>query len=157
LPTIRHYEDACDHAQVVELWSSVFGYEAAHNEPSLSIAKKLAVHDGLFFVATHGGRVVGTVMAGYDGHRGSLNSVAVHPAMRGSGLGSELVRHAEAALSALGCMKINLLLLSTNAATAAFYTSLGYVVEPRLSMGRVLHENVPLGGAADSVTGSTEC
>lgn len=155
--TIRQYDHTCDHAQVVDLWKSVFGYEAAHNEPTLSIAKKLAVQDGLFFVAMQDAKVLGTVMAGYDGHRGSLYSVAVHPDARGCGLGSQLVRHAEEALIALGCMKINLLLLSSNAATAAFYASLGYLIEPRVSMGKVLHANVPNGGAKDSHLGSTEC
>jgi hypothetical protein len=56
---------------------------------------------------------------------------------------SELVRHAERALSAAGCMKINLQVLSSNEATAAFHRSLGYGVEPRISTGRVLRENVP--------------
>jgi ribosomal protein S18 acetylase RimI-like enzyme len=81
-------------------------------------------------------------MAGYDGHRGWLYAIAVHPDWRRSGLGSRLVRHAERALAGLGCMKINLQLLATNSATVDFYESIGYVVEPRVSMGKVLHENV---------------
>jgi ribosomal protein S18 acetylase RimI-like enzyme len=83
-------------------------------------------------------------MAGYDGHRGWLYAIAVHPECRRTGLGSLLVRHAERALASIGCMKINLQLLATNEATAAFYRSLGYAVEPRISMGKVLHENVPV-------------
>ena len=51
MPTIRQYQDATDRVQVVELWKIAFGYETAHNEPNLSISKKLAVNDGLFFVA----------------------------------------------------------------------------------------------------------
>ena len=81
-------------------------------------------------------------MAGYDGHRGWLYAIAVHPDWRRSGLGSRLVRHAERALAGLGCMNINLQLLATNSATVDFYESIGYVVEPRVSMGTVLHENV---------------
>ena len=77
-------------------------------------------------------------MAGYDGYRGWLYSVAVAPTKRHRGLGSSVVHHAEKALAALGCMKINLQLLATNEATAAFYKSVGYSVEPRLSMGKVL-------------------
>lgn len=145
---IRQYEDSTDRAQVIELWRTVFGYETAHNEPSLAISKKVATNDGMFFVAREGLNVIGTVMAGYDGHRGWLYAVAIHPERRRSGLGSRLVRFAEVALSGVGCMKINLQLLATNEATAAFYKSLGYSVEPRVSMGKVVHTNVPANSGA---------
>jgi len=139
--SIRQYEDSTDRAHVIDLWRNIFGYETAHNEPTLVISKKIVTNDGMFFVATEGASIVGTVMAGYDGHRGWLYAVAVHPVHRCNGLGSRLVRFAEAALTEVGCMKINLQLLATNEATAAFYKSLGYSVEPRLSMGKVLHTN----------------
>jgi ribosomal protein S18 acetylase RimI-like enzyme len=138
MPTIRQYQDVTDRSQVVELWRHVFGYETAHNEPNLSISKKLATNDGLFFVAAEDSEILGTVMAGYDGHRGWLYSVAVHPSKRQLGLGSLMVQHAEKALADLGCLKINLQLVASNEATAAFYQSLGYSVEPRISMGKVL-------------------
>jgi ribosomal protein S18 acetylase RimI-like enzyme len=138
MPSIRQYQDATDRVQVVELWRNVLGYETAHNEPNLAITKKLATHDGLFFVAAEDSEILGTVMAGYDGHRGWLYSVAVHPSKRQLGLGSLLVQHAEKALADLGCLKINLQLVASNEATAAFYESMGYAVEPRISMGKVL-------------------
>ncbi len=138
MATIRQYNDSTDRVQVVELWQKVFGYETAHNEPNLAISKKIATNDGLFFVAVENTDVVGTIMAGYDGHRGWLYSVAVDPKMRLNGLGSSLVQHAEKALAELGCMKVNLQLLATNEATANFYKSIGYLVEPRLSMGKLL-------------------
>lgn len=137
------YSDAAHRQQVSQLWSTVFGYETAHNAPGLAIDKKLAVQDGLFFVAVAGADVVGTVMAGYDGHRGWLYAVAVHPAHQGRGLGKSLVRHAEAALTERGCMKINLQLLASNERVAAFYASLGYAVEPRISMGKLIDGNIP--------------
>ncbi len=140
---IRQYDDSADRAQVIELWRTVFGYEAAHNEPARSISKRLANGDALFFVATEGPKVSGTVMACYDGHRGWLYAVAVNPQLQRSGLGRRLVRAAEEALTTLGCMKVNLQLLASNEATAAFYKSLGYTVEPRVSMGKILHNNVP--------------
>jgi ribosomal protein S18 acetylase RimI-like enzyme len=138
MATIREFDDATDREQVVALWRVVFGYESAHNEPSLSIAKKLDANDRLFFVADEDGEILGTAMAGYDGHRGWLYTIAVRPDSRRTGLGARLVRHAEAALASLGCMKVNLQLLASNEATVAFYTSLGYSVEPRISMGKVL-------------------
>jgi ribosomal protein S18 acetylase RimI-like enzyme len=143
MSVIRKYVDSTDRSEVIALWRDAFGYETAHNEPSLAIEKKLGANDGLFFVAESEGTVVGTVIAGYDGHRGWLYSVAVRKELRRSGLGSSLVHHAERALAAAGCMKVNLQVLSSNEATAAFYESLGYGVERRISMGKVLGENVP--------------
>ncbi|MCF5066508.1 GNAT family N-acetyltransferase, partial [Pseudomonas syringae] len=102
---IGPYRDRQHRAQVVALWQQAFGYDTAHNLPSLAIDKKLAVNDGLFFVATDKKTVIGTILAGYDGHRGWLYSVAVHTDYRRHGLGSSLVRYAEQALTALGCMK----------------------------------------------------
>jgi len=135
---IRHYDDTSDRLQVVQLWQLIFGYDTAHNEPNLSISKKIAFNDGLFFVAAEDTQIVGTVMAGYDGHRGWLYSVAVHPNKRHNGIGSSLVRHAETSLANLGCMKVKLQILETNEETAAFYRSLGYSIEPNVSMGKLL-------------------
>jgi len=138
LQEVRQYDDTTDKVQVVELWQKVFGYETAHNDPNLTISKKLAVNDGLFFVAVENSQIVGTIMAGYDGHRGWLYSVAVDPNKRLNGLGSLLVHHAEAELEKLGCLKVKLQILAINQSTAAFYESLGYAVEPNISMGKLL-------------------
>jgi len=135
---IRQYDDTSDRQQVVELWRHVFGYETAHNDPHLTISKKIAVNDGLFFVAVENAQIIGTIMAGYDGHRGWIYSVAVHPSKRLSGVGSSLVHHAENSLAQLGCMKIKLQILKTNESTASFYASLGYEIEPNISMGKLL-------------------
>jgi ribosomal protein S18 acetylase RimI-like enzyme len=141
--SIIEYSDEKFRHQVIQLWENVFGYETAHNTPSLAIDKKLAVRDGLFFLALAEGSVVGTILAGYDGHRGWLYSVAVHPFYRKQGLGTSLVRYAEQALTLRGCMKINLQIVSGNQSVAAFYTSLGYAAEQRVSMGKIIGSNVP--------------
>ena len=149
---ITPFDNGMHRSQVTEVWRACFGYETAHNEPGLVIDKKLAMHDGLLFVAVAAGdaagEVVGTVMAGYDGHRGWLYSVAVSPAHRKLGIGRQLVAHAEQALTSLGCRKINLQLLQSNAVVAAFYASMGYVVEPRISMGKLVRETIPVQGLA---------
>ena len=135
---IRVYDDATDRVQFIALWNAVFSYTSPHNLPEVSIDLKLRADDGLFFVAVQGGQVVGTVLSGYDGHRGWLYSVAVAPEARNRGLGTRMVRHAEQAMVARGCLKINLQILESNAAVVAFYERLGYVVEPRINMGRRL-------------------
>jgi ribosomal protein S18 acetylase RimI-like enzyme len=100
------------------------------------IRQKLAYQRELFFVGECDGAIVGTVLAGYDGHRGWLYSVAVHPAYQRRGFGTALIRRAEGALAAIGARKINLQVRTSSATVLAFYRSLGYDVEERISMGK---------------------
>lgn len=127
-----------DAPDVMALWTSVFGYDAPHNDPATSIRNKMAVQPELFFVAVADGRLVGTVMGGYDGHRGWMYSLAVAPEFRRRGVGGMLVRHLERALAVRGCLKMNLQVQASNAEVAAFYEKLGYRIEPRISMGKRL-------------------
>src|SRR2546423_5601373 len=136
--TISPYSDAAHRSQVVTLWKTVFAYDTSHNEPSLVIDRKLEVNDQLFFVALVGDSVVGTIMAGYDGHRGWIYSVAVAPSHRRQGIGSQLVAVAEQSLTDKGCLKINLQIREGNESVAGFYSSLGYSVEKRISMGKCI-------------------
>jgi ribosomal protein S18 acetylase RimI-like enzyme len=141
--TIRPFEES-DRAGVIALWTEVFPAPAPHNDPPRVIDQKLALQRELFFVAETSGAVVGTVMAGYDGHRGWLYTVAVDPRHRRRGIGAALVRRAEAALRELGALKINLQVRTSNAGVVAFYEKLGYRVEELLSMGKRL----PIEGGA---------
>ncbi|MDH3582755.1 MAG: GNAT family acetyltransferase [Phycisphaerae bacterium] len=127
-----------DHASVVALWVAVFPDSTGRNEPNGAIERKVAVDDGLFFVAEDAGVVIGTVLAGYDGHRGWLYSLAVAPDRRRRGIATQLVRHAEGALTQLGCPKLNLQVRAENAEVVAFYESLGFHIEPRISLGKLL-------------------
>jgi ribosomal protein S18 acetylase RimI-like enzyme len=138
---LTNYNDRAHREQVVALWKTVFAYETAHNRPDLVIDKKLAVNDDLFFVGLADNKVVGTVMAGYDGHRGWIYSVAVSPAHRREGIGSQLVSHAERALIAKGTVKINLQIMQGNETVTAFYAALGFSVEKRISMGKPIPQN----------------
>ena len=139
---IRAFEEGEHRAKVVDLWVGVFGYQDARNDPALVIDKKVAVRDGLFLVATDGDQVLGTVMAGYDGHRGWIYSLAVEPERRREGIGSRLLEGAEAELRALGCVKINLQILGDDEVVKGFYRRNGYNVEDRTSMGKEIPENV---------------
>lgn len=141
--TIIPYDDATHRGQVIVLWETVFGYDTPHNKPGLAIDKKLAVNDDLFFVAVEGGSVAGTVMAGYDGHRGWIYSVAVLPSHRRKKIGSQLMSFAEQALTDRGCVKINLQIMDGNERVAAFYSALGYSVEKRINMSKRILKNIP--------------
>src|SRR5688572_18066934 len=104
---IRTFEPA-DESAVVALWTAVFAYQAPHNDPATVIRHKRAVQPDLFFVALLDGVPVGTVMGGYDGHRGWVYSLAVSPTARRRGVGTALMRHVERELAARGCPKVNL-------------------------------------------------
>jgi ribosomal protein S18 acetylase RimI-like enzyme len=134
---IRTFREA-DSTAVAALWATVFPDDPPHNAPDIVIPKKLAVQPELFFVAEDDGQIAGTIMAGYDGHRGWLYTVAVDPKLRRRGLGTALVRHAERALQALGCPKVNLQVRASNAEVVAFYQAVGYSVEERISMSKRL-------------------
>jgi ribosomal protein S18 acetylase RimI-like enzyme len=140
---IRRFDQLADTPQVIALWRQVLNYSSPHNAPQLAIDKKVAAGDGLLFVAEVDGKIVGTVMAGYDGHRGWLYSLAVLPEYRKQSIGSRLVKHAEKHLVELGCPKINLQIMKGNEQVEAFYHKLGYETEPRISMGKKIISNVP--------------
>ena len=124
---------------VEALWEACFPDDPQRNRAAVAIPAKLAENDGLFFVAEGpAGEVQGTILAGYDGHRGWLYAVAVDLKLRQRGVGRALVEHACAELAARGCGKVNLQVRDGNEAAAAFYDDLGFVREPRISFGRVL-------------------
>ncbi len=131
-----------DATAVLDLWRAVFPEYAdpsrPQRDPAASIARKLAFGDGLFWLAEREGRVVGTAMAGWDGHRGWLYSVGVHPEARRAGIGARLVAEAERALVARGCPKVNLQVLAENPAAAEFWRRLGYTQDAVLPFGKRL-------------------
>lgn len=132
---------AQDLDQVVALWQAVFGYTEARNAPAAVLAAYNQGGCGGLFVARSAGRsrdVAGTIMAGYDGHRGFLYRLAVAPPMRGRGIGRALVEAALQHLRALGCMKVNLQVHADNSGAVAFWHALGFAEEARISFGRGL-------------------
>jgi len=134
---VRPYRDS-DEPAVVALWERLFPDARAWNQPAAYIRRKLAVQRELFLVGALDGRAVATVLAGYDGVRGWVYHLAVAPEHRRHGYGRTMMAAAEARLRALGCPKINLQIMRTNAEVVRFYERLGYAVEDRVSMGRAL-------------------
>jgi ribosomal protein S18 acetylase RimI-like enzyme len=133
-------------AGVDALWRANFPDDPPYNRASASIPAKLAFQPDLFLVALDAGAVVGAIMAGYDGHRGWLYSVSVHRSHRRAGVGVSLVREAERRLRALGCIKINVQVRTTNSQVVAFYQSLGFEIEPRISLGKTVAADMPEDG-----------
>src|SRR5262245_25161549 len=123
---------------VKTLWQEAFPDDPPWNKAEVAIPAKLVVQPQLFLVALDGDLVIGSVMAGYDGHRGWLYAVAVLNARRRQGIGAALVRGAEDCLRSMGCSKINLQVRARNAVVIEFYKRLGYMIEERTSMGKRL-------------------
>lgn len=137
---IRTYQ-ADDEPSVIALWQDVLADDAPHNNPKLAIRKKIAVGDDLLFVALLDSAVVGTVMGGYDGHRGWIYSLAVSREFQRQGIATALMSHLEKSLAKLGCLKINLQVRATNEAVIEFYEKRQYQNEARVSMGKRLYDD----------------
>lgn len=133
---IRPFKPA-DTQDVCALWTRVFGYAEARNAPEKVLSDKLR-WDGRLIVAEESGAIIGTLMLGYDGHRGWLYRLAVDEGARRRGVGRGLVREAEQLLTALGCAKVNLQLHEHNDAGLRFWRSVGYGREARIDMGKDL-------------------
>ena len=137
---IRPYAES-DESGVVELWRVVFPDAPEWNDPAGDIQRKLVVQRDLFLVASSRSRIIGTAMGGYDGHRGWIYYVAVHPGCRMRGVGTALVAAVEQGLMGMGCPKVNLQVRASNGEAVRFYHRQGYSVEERVSMGKRLRSD----------------
>jgi ribosomal protein S18 acetylase RimI-like enzyme len=138
---VRSYAPS-DESAVIALWQAC-GLTRPWNDPRKDIARKMAVQPELFLVGTEDGRIIASVMAGYDGHRGSVNYLAVSPTHQGRGFGKQLMRHVEEVLTALGCPKINLMVRGTNQEVIAFYDRLEFARDDVVSLGKRLIPDLP--------------
>lgn len=127
-----------DTEAVVQLWNDC-GLTRPWNDPYKDIGRKCSVSPELFWVGTDAsGQLMATIMVGYDGHRGWINYLAVHPAHQRQGHARQLMQRAEQALFELGCPKLNLQVREGNEAVITFYESLGYTDDKTVSMGKPL-------------------
>ena len=137
--TVRPFTLA-DVEAVVDLWTRC-GLVRPWNDPRKDIARKLRVQPELFLVAELDGVLAATVMAGYDGHRGWINYLAVDPAARRRGLGRALMGEAERLLRERGCPKINLQVRSENREVIAFSERIGFAQDAVTSLGKRLEKD----------------
>ena len=144
---IRPFEPA-DEEPVVALWQAC-GLTRPWNDPHKDIARKLTEQPELFLVAEErvvgakDGRISAVAMAGFEGHRGWINYLAVDPERQGAGIGRELVEHVEALLLARGCPKVSVQVREGNDDALAFYRALGFDPDRSVSLGKRLIEDGP--------------
>ncbi len=134
--TIRAFS-ADDRNDVIKLWSEC-GLVVPQNNPQLDIERKMQVNSEWFLVGEIGGKIIATCMAGYEGHRGWINYLAVSPQYRRQGLAARLMREAEKILQNAGCPKINLQVRTSNKDVIEFYKSAGFRKDDVISMGKRL-------------------
>ena len=135
--SVRIYQ-ASDKKDVIKLWKLTFPADPPWNTPTDVIRNKLAFQPDWFFVCHCDGKLVGTVLAGYDGVRGWVQKVAADPDYRRRGIASLLMSTAERALRDVGCPKLNLQARAENASAIEFYKNAGYETEDRVSMSKHL-------------------
>ena len=133
---IRPFQLA-DEAAVIDLWRRCDLIRPL-NDPFKDIQRKLAVQPELFLLGEIDGTLVASAMAGYEGHRGWINYLAVCPERRRQGLARQLMQHIEEKMLALGCPKLSLLVRNTNHEALAFYERLGYQIDASVSLGKRL-------------------
>lgn len=136
---IRPYMDS-DEKGVIQLWHNC-NLVVPWNDPKLDIERKLKVNPDLFLVGLIEGKIIATVMGGYEGHRGWINYLAVSPEIRQKGVGRRIVEKVEAKLSKLGCPKINIQIRSSNQDAIEFYGKIGFSEDDVISMGKRLADD----------------
>jgi ribosomal protein S18 acetylase RimI-like enzyme len=133
---IRAYQST-DETAVIDLWNRC-GLVRPQNNPRADIQRKLEVAPELFLVGVLGSEIIATAMAGYEGHRGWINYLAVSPGQQLHGHGCRIMEHAERLLRERGCPKINLQVRAANKEAVEFYKSIGFSIDDVLSMGKRL-------------------
>ena len=131
---IRPFKEG-DEEALVSLWN-MCKLTVPWNNPYKDIARKLKVQSELFLMGYLEDKLIASIMAGYDGHRGWINYFAVHPDFQSMGYGKQLMDNVENKLSELGCPKINLQIREGNDKALSYYQKLGFVEENRINMGK---------------------
>ena len=133
---IRPFQDH-DTSAVISLWQAC-GLTRPWNDPAKDIERKLTVQPDLFLIGELGGRIIASAMGGYDGHRGNVYYLGIHPDHQGRGDGAAIMSALEARLLAMGCPKVNLLVRGGNQTVEGFYATLGYERQDAGSYGKRL-------------------
>ena len=126
-----------DRKKVIDLWRKV-GIIRITNDPENDIERKLKHSPDFFLVAEVDGIIAGSVMIGYEGHRGWIYYLGVLPEYQRSKIGTELMRKAEEILRRHNCPKINLMVRRSNHGVIDFYKKIGFVEDEVICIGKRL-------------------
>ena len=138
---IREYQES-DEKDVIELWFKCDLVLSGSN-PKRDIERKLKVDRDLFLVGNVNGKIIASVMGGYEGHRGCVNLLAVDPEYRRGGYGRSMMKAVEQRIKEKGCSRINLQVRSANKGVIEFYQAIGYTDDNVVGLGKRLKEDEP--------------
>lgn len=127
---------------VVDLWRKC-NLVVPQNDPIEDIQKKVEFQPEFFFIGLLDDKVIGSIMVGYEGHRGWINYLAVTPEYQRRGYGEQLVQKSIDELRKMGCLKVNLQVRNTNTAVINFYKHLGFKDDNVTSLGLRLKTATP--------------
>ena len=132
-------EPACpwDRDTTIALWEAA-GLTRPWNDPGTDFDNALANPTSDVLLAREGGDLLGSVMVGFDGHRGWVYYLAAAPTHRKRGIGRALMNAAEDWLRQLGCSRIRLMVRDDNPAAREFYEAVGFDVQGVITLGRTL-------------------
>ncbi len=122
---------------MVALWRSA-GLTRPWNDPDTNFNLALSNPTSTIFLARDNIGLSGSIMVGFDGHRGWVYYLAIDPDQRGRGIGRTLMAAAERWLLKLGCPKIQLMVRTDNSGVKAFYFAIGYEEQEVITFGRGL-------------------
>jgi len=117
-----------DYTPAYSLWQATDGVCLDEEDSLDGITLYLRRNQGLCFVATVDGRLVGTVLCGHEGRRGILRHLVVAPDFRGKGIAKALVDHSRSALAREGIRKCNTFVLDSNVEGRQFWEHTGWCV-----------------------------
>lgn len=124
-PTLRLAADA-DVDALIDFWLVAGENDGRPADHPAAVRRQLVRDPDALLVAELDGRIVGTVIAGWDGWRAHLYRLAVHPSYRRQGIGALLLAHAEDRLRALGATRLDAMVLDGNDLGAAAWVAAGY-------------------------------
>ena len=137
---IRAFQSS-DQPAVILLWEKC-DLLRPWNDPAKDIRRKLEIQPEMFIVGVLNEELVATAMAGYEGHRGWVNYLAVAPEHQGKGFGRAIMAEAEKLLEQAGCPKVNVQVRGTNSSAIDFYRRIGYRIEDVVGLGkRIEHDD----------------
>ena len=136
---IREFNLSDDYPGAFELWkNSGAGISVARSDSQNEIQKKLNYSPELFLIAEMSGKLIGTVIGGFDGRRGMIYHLAVSKQFQKQGVGKMLMSEIESRLRSKGCLKSYLMVTKENTQVINYYQNMGWNVMDVCVMGKEL-------------------
>ena len=118
-------------AEILSLWQSAEAVPSATDDPD-GIQRLLEKDPGALLVATADGKIVGTVIAAFDGWRGLMYRLAVLPEYRRRGIATDLIAAGEHRLRDVGARRISAIIMLEHADAVATWETNDYVEDTRV-------------------------